>query len=480
MLDQIYQYPSRNFERVLEEARNKLRQVGQGGKESGIEYERVKKMLIDYSRSLNNYIIFDSQSDIRRVLSVLIQEVSVDDDILRLLIANAKFNPLFKAIGEQIDDEYKILITKKMLSLYYGRYFSFESLSTDEKIYFYQLLKMLIEDFDGKTIMVLKAKENKEILAGNLKKCIAKHGSLEKIFQELVFLKHFEIWQRIRIIFLLEEVKKWQVNQWDGNVASVLEQVLEYRDVVVGQRNLLEETTFLVLQKCKSVNHIIDNWLNFIFKHIGDPRILRHQDVWFRIGEEYYRWLRAKLSQEDVRAFLENMTDGQGDDVYQYRRQFWLQYIKHIQYAKVMLGNTGLNYVAKMNSDMYQRFKSSPETYSRLNDNQRSCILMDFGSFFVIEGTHNAKLRIYKELPIRLVKRNYEYGEFYLGAAAEKLLQDFSHHYSEGYTWQNQVRRFIIDNFNINVKLEDVVLEEDKRRLTIIKEHLFNKNQSIL
>lgn len=474
-----HQYPSHTFLTALDNASQKLRRIGQG-KEIGKDYERIKRSLIAYAHSPNEEMAFDNQADIRRVLSVLIQEVSNENDVLQLLIEKSKLNSLFKNISNQLENEYKNIIAKRILSLYYGRYFNFEYLSEKEGFYFYQLLTHLINNFDGKSIVVLKAKQNKEILSGNLDKIIQKYGELKTIGQELALLESFEIYKRIQILFLLEKVKEWKANQWDKGVENILEQILDYKNVVVSQRNLLEETMFIVLQKCKSVNHIIDNWLNFIFKHIGDPRILRHQNVWFRIGEEYYRWLRAKLSQDDVRAFLENMTDGQGDEVYQYRRQFWLQYIKHIQYAKVMLGNSGLNYLAKNNPEMHKKFETSKETYSQLNDGQRSCILMDFGSFFVIEGTHNAKLRIYKELPIDLSKRTYDYTEFYTGKTIKELLSDFSHHNSEAYTWQNQARRFIIDKFNINVKLEDVVLKEDKHRLTMIKEYLFNRGQSIL
>lgn len=473
------EYPSLDFLETLEKATQKLRKIGQG-KEVGKDYDRIKRMLIAYAHSTNQELVFDNQNDIRRVLSVLIQEVSHQQDILQMLIENSKFNSLFKNISSQLENEYKNIIAKKILSLYYGRYFNFEYLSEKEGFYFYQLLMHLINNFDGKSIVVLKAKVNKEILSGNLHKIIEKYGELNKIHQELAFLEHFEIWQRIRIIFLLEKVKQWQVNQWDEDVESVLEQVLQYKNVVVSQRNLLEEIVFLVLQKCKVKNHIVERWLDFILKYIGDPRILRYQNIWLRIGEEYYRWLRAKLSKDDVRAFLENMTDGQGDEVYQYRRQFWLQYIDYVQYAKVMLGNAGLNYVAKMNPDMYQRFKSSPETYSRLNESQRSCIFIDFGSFYVIEGTHSAKLRFYKDIPIALNKHYYDYDEFYIGQASQYLSKDFTHHHSENYSWSNQVRRFIIDHFQIEVKLEDIILDEDKQRLKSIQNYLFNRNQSII
>lgn len=473
-----HQYPSHNFLTALENASQKLRRIGQG-KEIGKDYDRIKRALIAYAHSPNEEMIFDSQADIRRVLSVLIQEVSSENDVLQLLIEKSKLNSLFKNISKQLENEHKNIIAKRMLYLYYGRYFNFEYLPEKEGFYFYQLLTHLINNFDGKSIVVLKAKQNKEILSGNLDKIIQKYGELKAISQELSLLESFEIYKRIQIVFLLERVKEWKANQWDKGVENILEQILEYKNVVVGQRNLLEETAFLVLQKCKSVNNIIKNWENFLIKYIGDPRIVRYKNKWLRVSKEYYEWIKCRLSRILARKFLTSMTDGQGDEIYQYRRQFWLQYVDHIQFSKIMINPTGIRFIERNHQDIIEDFQLNPEIHSKLNDVNRSCILMDFGLFCVIEGTHNTKLRFYGEPPINLSQRRYDYNEFHMGKAGDLLLQDFTHHNSYDYTWQNQARRYISDNFNINVKLEDIILEEDKHRLTTIKEHLFNRGQSI-
>lgn len=142
------QYPSHNFLTTLENASQKLRQIGQG-KEIGKDYERIKNKLIIYADSPNEEIMFDNQADIRRTLSVLIQEVSNKNDVLKLLIEKSKLNSLFNNISKQLKDDYKNIIAKKMLSLYYSRYFNFEYLSEKEGFYFYQLLTHLINNFDG-------------------------------------------------------------------------------------------------------------------------------------------------------------------------------------------------------------------------------------------------------------------------------------------------------------------------------------------
>lgn len=106
------QYPSHNFLTALENASQKLRHIGQG-KEIGKDYERIKRTLIAYAYSPNEEVIFDSQADIRRVLSVLIQEVSNENDVLQLLIEKSKLNSLFKNISSQLENEYKNIIAKK-------------------------------------------------------------------------------------------------------------------------------------------------------------------------------------------------------------------------------------------------------------------------------------------------------------------------------------------------------------------------------
>ncbi|WP_066803506.1 EH signature domain-containing protein [Moraxella oblonga] len=474
-----HQYPSRHFLTALENASEKLKQIGQG-KESGKDYERLKRMLLAYVYSQNNEIIFYNQNDIRRVLSVLTQEVSYDNDVLRLLIEKSKFNHLFKAISEQLNDDYKNLIAKKLLYLYYSRYYSIESLSQKERVYFYTLLNKLIKEYDGKNMLLTKAKQNTEIIIGDLYHIIYKYKDLDNIYKQMGFLKKFEIWQRIQIIFLLEKVKSWQANQYNDDIHHTLEEILIHKNVMVGGRTLLEETAYLVLKKCKEVNIIGDKWTQFITENIGDPRIMRHQNRWFRIGEEYYHWLRTRLSIIIVEKFLTSMTDGQGDAIYQYRRQFWLQYTKHIQYAKVMINSSGIGFIKMNNSEIAKEFDLSPEIYSKLNDAHRSCIFMDFGHFCVIEGTHSAKLRFYSKNPIDLSKKTYNYDEFYRGSVNKLLIQDYNHINSSDYYWQNLVRGYIADNFGIKVKLEDIILKEDKHRLQKIKEHLHNANQSII
>lgn len=106
------QYPSHNFLTTLENASQKLRKIGQG-KEIGKDYERIKNKLIIYADSPNEKIMFDNQADIRRALSVLIQEVSNKNDVLKLLIEKSKLNSLFNNISKQLKDDYKNIIAKK-------------------------------------------------------------------------------------------------------------------------------------------------------------------------------------------------------------------------------------------------------------------------------------------------------------------------------------------------------------------------------
>lgn len=472
-------YSNQKFIQSIDDLVVKLRKIGQN-QEIDKEYQIVKQRLISYALGHSNFLI-ENQSDIRRAISVLIQETaSMGDDVLALLIENNKLNSLFKVLEQNLDVHSRDIIAKKILVLYYTRYFSFGNLTKEEIFNFRKLMLESIDAYDGKSLTILKASENIEIFENNFQPLLYKYKNrnLKDIYKDLRFLEHYEIWQHIQIIALLNKVKSWEANQWDDDVNNTLENILESKDVSIGSRNLLEETAFIMLGKAKAINQLSKKWEDWFLEKIGDPRFSKNKNIWHRISEEYYLWFRALLSKGDVKEFLNNMTDGLGDTIYQYRRQFWLQYVDKIQYAKIMLSGNAISKLRNANPDIYQRFRKNPETYSKLSESERSCIFMDFGDFYVIEGTHKTKVRFYKQVPINLEKQQYNYSEFYNANADKLIIADFYHQSSESYNWQNKVRRFIDDEWCIHVELKDVILPEDIANLDTISNHLFNNGQS--
>jgi hypothetical protein len=111
-------------------------------------------------------------------------------------------------------------------------------------------------------------------------------------------------------------------------------------------------------------------------------------------------------------------------------------------------------------------------------------VFIDFGGFCVIEGTHSAKLRVYKSTPIQLTDKRYRYTEFYnQDVSSFVLLKDFVHTSSEipfgqknipTYTWQNNVRVYLNHWLDPKIKLNNIVLPEhlDPRIMARIRDYL--------
>jgi hypothetical protein len=105
---------------------------------------------------------------------------------------------------------------------------------------------------------------------------------------------------------------------------------------------------------------------------------------------------------------------------------------------------------------------------------------MDFGSFKVIEGTHNATIRFYRYCPINITARSYTYTEFYRPPQVSSLIiQEKKHHHSDKYSWQNSMRNFMNQKLGAKVSLSDILLPEDSRNIARIEDYLLQHNQSV-
>ena len=487
-------FPSKRFVDAIKKSSQALNDLS-SGKEYSEGYLIIKSHLNSYLEDRNNLVPlmkFESLRDLQRVITTFKQERNSssqeDNDILEKIILNEnKSIEIINRIEESITESNNDLVTQKLLEVYYSRYNLFETYKDSSFIRkFKVLLNKGLLVYEGKNKRVLKAKKTPSITKNKLMELLTSYPkamNLEDIQYDLRMQTDHEIWHKILILQLIETVKSWSANQSDSEVEATLQEVDTHKKTTVdNNRNLIEEVASIMLTKCMKVNAIDDFWLNWVFENIGDPRNHYREQVWLRIGQEIFIWLRAKLSQGDVREFLENMTDGHGDDIYQYRRQFWMQYIEYVQYAKVMLNPAEIHKLVHKNRDLFNRFKSSPETYSRLNDSTgRSCIYIDFGEFKVIEGTHNAMLRFYENVPINLRHREYDYSQFHNTTAKRLLTHEFTHSSSTTYSWQNKVRRLLNKRLGSNIILKDVVLSKDAsgEKWQEITNRFFAKAESI-
>lgn len=477
-------YPTKEFFKTLEECLEKIRVVNPV--ERGGDYHRVKLQVINFCHSSQNTFDFQSERDIGRVIAVLTQERSSNsnpnNDILENLIQKNKLEILFIAIEKNTPADYRKIICKKLLYFYYSRFHTIEKYSQHSFYHrFKTFLYHLLSHYTGRNRMVNVVREHPYLVRNEFYKLFDKYPNkpLNEICKELMLSEQYEIWEAILGFYFIKQVEQWKSNQEDEQVYKVWDKISSVKYAPYNaERTLIEQVVFLMLEKCYAIRKLGQTWLNWIIKEIGDPRQQRHRAKWIRVGETYFKWVRSIIARGDVRDFLETMTDGHGDEIYQYRRQFWLQYIDYVEYAKVMIARSTLYQIAQKDPEMYKKFKTDPEIYSRLSESERSCIFIDFGKFCVIEGTHNATLRFYNEPPIPLENKVYDYGGFYTTLHAKKFIEkEYSHHYSETYSWQNKVRLYIAKQWGIEVPLKNILLDEDKPSLKHIEQALWRKGE---
>lgn len=494
-------FPTAIFKASLSKTSDDLNQIG-NGTQAGEAYNAVVQRLwaLASHRQLTRFG-FETHGQVRYAVAALVQErgeIADDEDLLTRLIEKSRFKALmdelltFEQEGFDANTARARLCTA-LLNLYYQRYFSFEVDIADETVRSALLepLKTMLRYYDGHNRMTILARGNKPLLEGNLDKVLCGFGDvkpLDEIRAELILSNNHEIFQRLRLLRLLVNIRALRANQYDAQVKQLFADVKQYPYVWANtQRLILEECVREMLLKCQATHNVGARWQQFIFETIGDPRASKHTQAWQRVGNDLHLWYRGILSRGDLREFLETMTDGQGDAIYQYRKQFWLQYVDYAVNAKIMLGRTALGRLRRQAPDMYQRFIDSPETYSQLDDTERSCVFIDFGAFCVIEGTHNSKLRVYRTCPIDLRSHSYRYAGFYTNNVLPILLEDFVHISAEipwgndnipTYSWQNRVRTYLNKWVNPAIRLQDVMLNEHHVALPKIRDYLLRNNQN--
>lgn len=436
---------------------------------TGGKYNQVKLMIIKALREKDPFV-FNSTQEARLGFAALSTEPNLVENVL---LANRLLD--FIEVSIKASDR----LVKSMLGFYYRKYTSLEKDS--QKIYIIESLKRLVRQYEGRNPMVIKAKEDSKILDGRLHDLLEAYGDIDiKIIKQNLYLSEVdEFYERLRLIKLLEEVKKLPLGESNQ---PLFQQLYEARDVRASdERNMGEESVLILLTKCKSNNAIVPaEWINFILRVVGDPRSVQNQYAWNRIGTAFKDWLISTLSQGDLIEFLGSITDGQGDEIYQYRKAFWMQFVKHVKYAKIMVGTNGLMLLKRTNPDLHRRFADNPTTYSRLDERERSCIYMDFGPIKIIEGTHSAKIRIYNDCPINLNSRSYVYSDFYNTTQAQNMLvADKTHSHSDIYSWQSSILNFMNRYMNSRVALSDTLLPEDISRASRIENSILRNSNHL-
>lgn len=358
----------------------------------------------------------------------------------------------FKDYSAQLVSSDSIVNQKKAVSLFF-QYFQLINKKNSE---FIHSITMMLQSYQGNQSLLKEYKTKLDYVLHPER--LLSHMKPSEAANTLLISPSSEYYQTLIVLNLTKELNKLTLNEENQTLFS---QLINHRDFLYNNELHIAEYTArsLIVKMMVNETQSFDKWVNFIIDIIGDPRTVgasaSHTLPWSRVGEQYKSYLIRYLSREDLNLFLDVLGDNDRDidKIYEYRKKFWKHFAPHVRFTKLFV--TDKKY-RNLPDDIRKRFKGNNTAYSFISDSSRSCIYLDLGNIKVIEGTHNARVRIYSDVPIDLSKKHFDYTDFYRPAMSRSVITDeISHTYSEAGGWQNNVLDVLKRNMDININLSD-------------------------
>jgi hypothetical protein len=281
---------------------------------------------------------------------------------------------------------------------------------------------------------------------------------LQELTQKFAISSNSEYYRTLLILQLIKQVEALVAGEYDR---KLFDSIQTHKDYMYDEHTHVGEFAVRQLIEIMMIHTNIDyaEWVTYIIELIGDPRTVSittaHNIPWSRVGEKYKDYMIRYLSREDLDLFLDVLGDNDPniDAIYQYRKKFWRNFGKYVQFTKLFITSHKYN---ELPENIKRRFNGKNTAYSFISESSKSCIYIDLGEIKVIEGTHNAKVRLYSDIPIDLSRFHFSYTDFYRTPKARNALIRFgeiAHSYSERGRWQEKVLNTIKEYKRVDIRL---------------------------
>ncbi|MBW7877454.1 MAG: hypothetical protein H3C47_15865, partial [Candidatus Cloacimonetes bacterium] len=205
-----------------------------------------------------------------------------------------------------------------------------------------------------------------------------------------------------------------------------------------------------------------ETWLEFILKLTGDPRpavegTTNHRKWWSTLKEHRRQALIRWLAIDDIKLFLEILRDHADHASAEILRMFvprknFLEKLietKLIQSARLFLSKEAHAYVRRKFTDRVLK-------YARIKSGEQSFIYLDLGKVHMVEGTHNASVRLYSKLPPKSRLADYRSEVF----GANEIRPNSEDTIVHSGSWQIKLV-FHLLQYGLDVSFEDLLVEDD-------------------
>jgi len=432
----------------------KIAYIADGAMKRGELYQQaIRKFML----KLQNGLQKDTQFSWQEILYIT-NELSMSKYFFDELMDCDEFDTFIAIVSKYK----KISIYKKLFYLY----FNFYSTIKKEKnnVVFELYLRNILKNYNGKNRYIYKLVDLKDYIFGDLLKLFEFYGDdIEVLKKDMKLQDSFEFFKVLLNFKIIKELKSLK---YDEENTKLFDEILDKKNIFfMDNLTLKEYVARYLLDVAMQEQLVFSNWQMFIIKLLGDPRSLNEYSSsmrsWNVVGQKRKEFFIRTLSKDDLKLFLEALSDSVSDTNYHYRKAFWMQFLDKVVFAKIMVGSDA--YLG-LNSKMKDKFKFSNSSYSTLSGNHsQSAIYIDFGAIKVIEFTHNGKARFYNACPINLQKTSYSGNE--LRAIRTNFIEAIAHIQAEKYSWQKRFIKLMNKYIKIDLTEQDVYIDEDKKTI---------------
>ena len=370
----------------------------------------------------------------------------------KILLYSKNFQYIMNALMEKD----RVIINKNMIKIYFS-YFNLLCQNNSIKLLLETRIKNFLLTYDKKNSFFIHCKEEGVDLYDPQKILMKYQDDIELIKKRFKFSDSDEYFQKLLSYRFVARLKTLNYDEEDKRL---FEEIMNKQEIAFDfYLNIKEYVTFELLARAFKEKKIFPNWQKFILALMGDPRSYNIKNTsWDKVDSNLLNFFVSQLSKEDLKLFLEHLSFTDITN-YKYRKAFWSAFSDYVLYAKLMIGEEAL---LRLPKEMQENVKRDNTSYARYKKIEQSAIYIDFGDIKVIEFTHNGKVSGFDKVPIDLNRKNYS--EIDLKSLGVRSLFSIVHSSPNTYSWQKIVLKEMNEYLNCNVKEQDILIDEDKKK----------------
>jgi|GEM_PF-1498366 hypothetical protein len=355
----------------------------------------------------------------------------------------------------------KLSIYKKLFKIYFNYY---NTLNTEGSMPLFKMyLKSILRNYNGNNKYLKTLISLKDYIFDDLIILLDKYNNgFELLKQDLKLEESYEFTKAILNLKIIQELK---LLEYDESKEEVFSTIIHSQDMFFTDGFTLKEyVAKYLIERSIEEEKPFPNWQLFILKLMGDPRstgiYATAMGSWNIIGTDLKDFFIKTLSQDDLKLFLEVLSDSVSDTNYHYRKAFWMQFLDKVIFTKIIMGSDAFNNIS---DSLHKNFDLNNESYAKLTGNHsQSAIYIDFGNIKVIEFTHNGSLRFFTDCPINLQQNKFSLTQM---TPIKYIKKRLAHSGAKTYNWQQYALNIMNEEIHTNLNIEDIYIEEDRQKI---------------